>query len=199
MITHTILLCALLASPLPFWESKPAHDWTDLEISTMLRDSPWARAALAQGIAPQPGIQTYLASALPIQEAEAEVRRRRQIRNRPAGPPETDEYLEFLKQQKGDSIVLTVNFPDPIQLSNAAEATRMEEECFLKIGRKKYKMTGHFPPTPEDPYLRLVFPRAIGPKDKIVEFDLYLPGAPGPYRIAEYVIKELIYKGKLQI
>jgi hypothetical protein len=199
MTTHIILLFALLASPRPFWESKPAHDWTDLEISTMLHDSPWARPAVAQGIVSNPGIQTYLSSALPIQEAEAEVRRRRQIRNRPTGPVETDEYLEFLKLQKGDSIVLTVNFPDPIQLSNAAEATRMEEECFLKIGRKKYKMTGHFPPTPDDPYLRLVFPRVIGPKDKILEFDLYLPGAPDPYRVAEYVIKELIYKGKLQI
>jgi hypothetical protein len=165
----------------------------------MLHDSPWAHPAVAQGIVSQSGIQTYLSSALPIQEAEAEVGRRRQIRNRPTGPAETDEYLKFLKQQKGDTIVLTVNFPDPIQLSNAAEAHRMEEECFLKIGRKKYKMTGHFPPTPDDPYLRLVFPLAIGPKDKILEFDLYLPGAPDPYRIVEYVIKELIYKGKPQI
>jgi hypothetical protein len=200
MLTNaTIFLCALLAAPPPFWESKAPHDWTDLEIASLLHDSPWARAALSQGIARQPGIQTYLSSALPMQEAEAEVRRRRQIRNRPAGPVETDEYLEFLKQHQGESIVLTVFFPDPLQLADAKEAKRMEEESFMKIGRKKYKMTGHFPPTPDDPYLRLVFPRQLGPKDKTVEFDLYLPGAPDPYRIAEYVIKELMYKGKLEI
>jgi hypothetical protein len=199
MTTLTLLLCALLAAPPPFWESKAPHDWTDLEISGLLNDSPWARAALAQGILSQQGIPTYLSSALPMQEAEAEIKRRRQIRNRPAGPAETDDYLEYLKQHKADSIVLTVLFPDPLQLANANEAKRMEEECFLKIGRKKYKMTGHFPPTPADPYLRLVFPRQIGPKDKTIEFDLYLPGVPDSYRIAEYVIKEMMYRGKLEI
>ena len=198
-MTHIVLLCALLAAPPPFWESKAVHDWTDLEITSLLHDSPWARAALSQGIARQPGIQTYLASALPIQKAEAELKRRRQIRNRPAGPAETDESLEFLKQHQGESIVLTVFFPAPVQLADAKEAKRMEEESFMKIGRKKYKMSGHFPPTPDDPYLRLVFPRQLGPKDKTIEFDLYLPGASDPYRIAEYVIKELMYKGKLEI
>jgi hypothetical protein len=197
MITRLLLLCALLAVPPPFWEPKPPHDWTDLEITGLLNDSPWARAALSQGIARQPGIQTYLASALPVQEAEAELKRRRQIRNRPAGPAETEEYLEYLKQHQNESIVLTVFFP--VQLSDAKEAKRMEEESFMKIGRKKYKMTGHFPPTPDDPYLRLVFSRQLGPKDKTIEFDLYLPGTPDPYRIAEYVIKEMMYKGKLEI
>jgi hypothetical protein len=199
MTNAAILVCALLAAPAPFWESKAPHDWTDMEIAGLMNDSPWARAAIAQGILRQPGVQTYLSSALPMQEAEAEARRRRQLRNRPAGPAETDDYLEFLNQHKGESIVLTVSFPDPMQLADAKEAKRMEEECFLKIGRKKYKMTGHFPPTPDDPYLRLVFPRQLGPKDKTLEFDLYLPGAPDPYRIAEYVIKELTYKGKLEI
>ena len=52
---------------------------------------------------------------------------------------------------------------------------------------------------PADPYLRLVFPRQIGPKDKTIEFDLYLPGVPDSYRIAEYVIKEMMYRGKLEI
>ena len=109
------------------------------------------------------------------------------------------DVVEFLRQHQGESIVLTVFFPAPVQLADAKEAKRMEEESFMKIGRKKYKMTGHFPPTPDDPYLRLVFPRQLGPKDKTIEFDLYLPGAPDPYRIAEYAAKELMYKGKLEI
>ena len=194
-----VLLCALLAATPSFWESKAPRDWTDLELNSLLNDSPWARAALSQGILSQPGIQTYLASARPMQEAEAELRRRRQIRNRPTGPLETDEFLDFLKQHQPESIVLTVLFPHPLQLADAKEAKRLEEESFMKIGRRKYKMTGHFPPTPDDPYLRLVFPRQLGPKDKTIEFDLYLPATPDPYRIVEYVIKELTYKGKLEI
>jgi hypothetical protein len=192
------LCCALLIAS-PFWESKTPHDWSDAELSQMLNDSPWARAAVAEGIGQQPGVETYLSSALPMQEAEQEVMRRRRLRNRQTEPIETSEYREFLKQKKGESIVLTILFPDPSQLENGKESKRMEEESFMKIGRKKYKMTGHFPPVPDDPFLRLVFPRAVGPKDKIVEFDLYLPGVTEPYRTAEYDIKEMMYRGKFEM
>ncbi len=192
-----ILLCALLAAP--FWESKPAHDWTEAELSEALHSSPWAQAATAETILRSPGVQTYLSSALPMQEAEAEVRRRREIRDRPTGPVETDEYREYLKAQKEKPIVLTILFPNPQALADGVESKRMEEDCVMKIGRKKYKMTGHFPPVPDDPYLRLVFPRAIGPKDKVVEFDLYLPGVPDPFRTVEYLIKDMVYKGKLEL
>jgi len=71
----------------------------------------------------------------------------------------------------------------------------MEEESILKVGKKKYQMTGHFPPTPADPYLRLVFPRPIGPNDKSLVFELYLPGVGNTYRTVEFRIKELGYKG----
>jgi hypothetical protein len=183
----------------PFWESKAPHDWSDVELSQMLNDSPWAQAAVTQGIVQQPGIETFLSSALPMQEAEAEVMRRRRIRNRQTEPLETSEYREFLKQKKGESIVLTILFPDPSQLADAKESKRMEEESVMKIGRKKYKMTGHFPPAPDDPFLRLVFPRVVGPKDKMVEFDLYLPGVTEPYRTVEYPIKDMMYRGKLEM
>jgi hypothetical protein len=165
----------------------------------MLNDSPWAQGAAAHGIVPQAGVETYLSSALPMQEAEAESRRRRQIRNRQAEPLETTEYREFLKQKNGESIVLTIRVPDSNSLADGKEARRMEEESVMKIGRKKYKMTGHFPPAPDDPFLRLVFPRVVGPKDKIVEFDLYLPGVTEPYRTVEYAIKDMMYHGKLEM
>jgi hypothetical protein len=183
----------------PFWESKPAHDWTEAELSTMLYNSPWGQPATSEGVLRQPGVETYLSSALPIEEAEAEVRRREQIRNRPTGPAETDEYREYLKEQKEKPIVLTIRFPNAIALTDAAESKRMEKECFMKVGRKKYKMTGHFPPAPDDPYLRIVFPRAIGPKDKTVEFDLYLPGVADSYRTVQYLLKDMVYKGKLEL
>ena len=188
-----VLLWALLAAP--FWESKAPREWTDRELIEMLSNSPWARAATAEGIVRAPGVQTYLASALPMQEAEAEaIRRGRMILS-----PESEDFRQFLKKRTGESIVLTVAFPNPDKLADDREAKRMEEECVMKVGRKKYKMTGHFPPAPSDPYLRLVFPRAVGPADKIVEFDLYLPGASPPYRTAEYVVKELTWRGKLEL
>src|SRR5579862_7086936 len=194
-----IPLCCALMMVSPFWESKAPRAWSDVELSQMLNDSPWAQAAVAQGIVPQPGVETFLSSALPMQEAEAEVMRRRRIRNRQTEPLETSEYREFLKQKKGESIVLTILFPDPSQLADGKESKRMEEECVMKIGRKKYKMTGHFPPAPDDPFLRLVFPRVVGAKDKIVEFDLYLPGVTEPYRTAEYDIKGMFYRGRFEM
>jgi hypothetical protein len=192
-----VLLWAFFAAP--FWESKAPHDWTAAELSEALNSSPWAQPATSETILRPPGVQTYLSSAAPIEEAEAEIRRRDQIRNRPAELAETDEFREFLKSQKEKPIVLTIYFPDLTALAAGPEAKRMEEECIMKIGRKKYKMTGHFPPAPGDPYLRLVFPRVVGPKDKILQFDLYLPGIGDPFRTVEYLIKDMVYKGKLEI
>ena len=42
----------------------------------MLSNSPWARPATAEGAVRLPDVQTYLGSALPMQEAEAEAIRR---------------------------------------------------------------------------------------------------------------------------
>lgn len=191
------VLCALLAAA-PFWEAKAPRDWSDAEVSELLHGSPWAQSATSEGILSQPGVPTWLSSALPIEEAEAEALRRLLFRKHLERQAEIDEYHAYLKEQKEKPIVLTVSLPDPLALANAAESRRMEEECFLKVGRKKYKMTGHFPPTPDDPYLRLVFPRTIGPKDKNLEFDLYLPGVTNPYRTVEYQLKEMVFKGKLE-
>ena len=68
-------------------------------------------------------------------------------------------------------------FPACAVLAGPREVKRMKEESFLRVGRKGYKMTGHFPPTPADPYLRLIYPREIGPNDKSLVFELYLPVA----------------------
>ena len=73
----------------------------------------------------------------------------------------------------------------------------MEEQTRMVIGRKTYKIVGHFPPTQADPVLRLVFPRVAQPTDKSVMFRLYLPGLPFPDRETEFRIKDLLYHGKL--
>ena len=69
----------------------------------------------------------------------------------------------------------------------------------MRIGRKKYKMTGHFPPSAGDPYLRLAFPRVATAADKSVTFDLYVPGVSMGARSAEFSIKDMIVKGKLEM
>ena len=73
----------------------------------------------------------------------------------------------------------------------------MESQTVMVIGRKTYQMVGHFPPTPSDPVLRLVFPREAQASDKKIVFRLYVPGVDFPEREAEFEVKELLYHGKL--
>jgi hypothetical protein len=84
-------------------------------------------------------------------------------------------------------------------MSNGDETRQMEKDCVMKVGRKKYKMTGHFPPSPRDSYLRLIFPRVAVDSDKEIVFELYVPGAMPPYREAYFKVRDLYYKGKLEM
>jgi hypothetical protein len=67
------------------------------------------------------------------------------------------------------------------------------------VGRKKFKMTGNFPPTERDPYLRIAFPREVQASDKTVTFELYVPGATPPYRSVEFKVKDMMVNGKLEM
>jgi len=78
---------------------------------------------------------------------------------------------------------------------DAADVQRMDQESFLKAGKKKWKLLGHFPPTPRDPWLRLVFPREVTAKDKSVEFEIYVPGLSSPYRQVAFALKDLLFNG----
>lgn len=182
------LWLALLAAP--FWETRPPREWSEEQLQRMLSDSPWAQRV------DRIGKVVYLATASPMREAERELARRQAKRKNAEPDP---EYSDFLAEDQGRHIVLAVAYPDPRPLAEAAEAKRMEEESILKIGRKKIHMTGHFPPTSSDPYLRMVFPREIGPNDKSLVFELYLPGSGGTYGMAEFRLKELIYQGKPEL
>src|ERR1035441_5857747 len=61
----------------PFWEAKPPERWTAKEIEEIRQDSPWA-----QRVGPDPKIVIYLATATPIEEAEAERRVGKEGRSR---------------------------------------------------------------------------------------------------------------------
>ena len=82
-------------------------------------------------------------------------------------------------------------------LGKAEEERKMENESAMLIGGKSYKIMGYFPPTPSDPVLRLVFPREVHLSDKRVVFRLYVPGVDFPEREVEFIVKDMIYHGKL--
>ena len=179
----------LLMLVVPFWETKPAEQWTDEEIQTVLESSPWVGTA-----GTDPGIRVYLATAAPIEQAEAELRSRIK---KPLAEPDPD-YLDYLREHRDDAFVLAIPYPT-VAPAGAEESQRLDQETEMKIGRKKYKILGHFPPTPSDPVLRLVFPRAVKATDKMVEFNLYLPGLPFPERDVTFFVKDLMYHGNLEM
>jgi len=172
----------------PFWEAKPPERWSDREIEAIRTDSPWAVS-----VGPEPKVLVYLASARPVEDAEEEARLR--IRN-PLANPDPD-YLDYLRENGDKHFVLAVPDVTLSRLAKTGEEKAIEENTEMVIGRKSYKIIGHFPPTESDPVLRLVFPREAQATDKSVVFHLYLPGLPFPHRETEFRMKDLMYHGKL--
>jgi len=197
------LLAMLLMLSASFWETKAPADWTDDELLRMFTNSPWAQMVGAAVQAESHGseAQVYLATAGPMQEAEKE-RQRRYVRkgNRPVEESPMDiEYRLWMEDNHATQIVLAVRIPRTKDFDDAGQTKRLEEESIMRVGRKKYKMTGHFPPTQNDVYLRMAFPKQVSEGDKSIEFDLYLPGLTPPYRTVEFRVKDMIVKGKLEL
>jgi len=136
----------------------------------------------------------YFATAAPIEEAEGELRLRTKSALREPDP----DYLTYLSENRDRHFVLAIQY-DNVALEKAEESRKLEAESVMVIGRKTYKMVGHFPPTPSDPVLRLVFSREVQPTDKKVVFRIYVPGVAFPEREAEFQVKELLYHGKLEM
>lgn len=172
----------------PFWETKPPEKWTDLEIDTLLTNSPWA-----QSTGPAPEVLVYLATAPPIEDAESELRLRRKD---PLPEPDPD-YASYISEHHDHSIVLAIPYRPWNGLGKPEELHSLEEESVMILGRKTYNIIGYFPPMRSDPVLRLVFPREVQPTDKVVVFRLYLAGISFPEREVQFRIKDLMYHGKL--
>lgn len=188
----------MLLSAAPFWESAPPQDWTEEQIIGFFGNSPWCQPAEAsQG----PGVTTFLATAKPVQDAERELRRRR-LKKLPTGDfpqdPAWDEYQEFLSRDAAKYIVLAVMIPASAT-QDASEMALMENSSVLKLGKQKIKMSGYFPPSPTDPYTRLIFPRVGADSAKELLFDLFIPGTGTPYRSVYYPRKNLTYRGNLEM
>ncbi|MGH9558353.1 MAG: hypothetical protein ACRD30_03870 [Bryobacteraceae bacterium] len=178
----------------PFWQTKAPADWTLDELKQLLTDSPWAQMVSAPDGSMAPAVQVYFATAPPIEQAE---RQWDSKKPRKTEPPE--DYLTWLNENRANEIVVAVAVGGSAAFSDEREIREMEKDCVMRVGRKKYKIDGHFPPSPDDPYLRLAFPRAVKAADKTVSFDFYLPGVAIPFREAEFQVKDMIVDGKLEM
>jgi len=187
------LVPLLLMLAQPFWELRPPEQWTAAEIDQIRHGSPWA-----QGVGRVAPVTVYLATALPIEHAEGELRLRFK-KNRATMPEPDPDYVEYLRDHRSEAFVLAVTYPPLPNFGKAGEDKVMEDETSLVIGRKEHKILGYFPPTPSDPVLRLIFPRAAKPTDKQLVFRLYLPGLNFPEREAVFQVKDLTYQGKLEM
>jgi hypothetical protein len=198
-----LLVFLLLLFAEPFWQAKPPMDWSEDELLRLLTNSPWAELVTGPGQnVPAPAVQVYLATAAPMEQAERERDRRYRVKQPNPSPEATalaEEYQAWLKENRTTQIVVAVRMTGNAAFFDQKEVQRMEDESVMQVGRKKFKMTGHFPPSAADPYVRLAFPRQVQPGDKSVIFDLYLPGVPIPYREAEFSVKQMTLNGKLEL
>lgn len=197
-----LLLPVVLFFAGPFWETKAPAQWTDVEVASLMFDSPWAKPAVAAGKNVPSPVQTYLATAGPVYTAEQERTRRARAKHPDAELTEEDamaqEYRDWLESNRATQIVLAVQVGNTKAFSEEKEVSRMEDECIMRVGRKKVKITGHFPPTPGDPYLRLAFPRQEIP-GAMLTFELYLPGVSIPYRTVQFKLADMQVGGKLEL
>jgi hypothetical protein len=208
----TWLAIALLLLVDPFWQVKAPMDWTDAELAQFLADSPWAQMSAQPGKSSvgknagsvQP-IQVYLATAGPVVKALAERDRRGELR-RPgitkalADDPLSEERAVWFSDNREKHIIVAARVGNNDAFSKEAETRRLEQDSAMDTGHGRVKLSAYFPPTSTDPHLYFAFPRElVSPTDKVVSFELYLPGAPGPYRTLQFKVKDLLIDGKPEL
>lgn len=203
------LIVALWLFADPFWIEKAPRDWTPEELASLASASPWGQMVPTPIGGVFPPVQMFLATAGPIQDAEAEAQRRAAIRRPPGEEPEFDPFAEEYRlwlEEFGDShVILAVRISDQSAYFDGEELERFEEESTMRLGGRKVQMTGYFPPWSRDPYLRVAFPKDLNRLDlddldgEKLEFDLYLPGISGPFREADFRLEDMLVDGELEM
>lgn len=186
---HALVALLFFLGP-PFWEIKPPEKWTDREIETVMNASPWV-----ESVGPDPAVQVYLATAMPLELADSELR----ARSKRPMPMLDPDYLDYIRENREQAFVLAISYVKLGPVGRAEENHRMEQDSEMTIGKKGYKILGYFPPTTADPVLRLIFPRAVKAGDKEVTFKLYVPGAAFPEREVTFRVKDLVFHGKIEM
>lgn len=187
----SLLMAVLFFLQTPFWESKAPEDWSDAEIESLMTESPWGGTTLPGKVA------VFIASARPLRQAEEQVFLRRD-RKSEARVEDDEDYRSYIRQNPDKHIVIAARVPLHIDFANEKEVKRMEKECFLRVGKQKLRSVGYFPPTPGDPYLRILFPRVALTGLKFLSVGLYLPGVHKPFQDLEFLVKDLRVRGQVE-
>jgi hypothetical protein len=177
----------------PFWETKPAAEWSAGEVKQMFRASPWAQvAAPMSDTGGEKDVYVYLGSASPMRDAEEQ----RWKFEKKESDSVADEYRTWMTANAGKFIVLAVEAPRSLEFSEAGEVEAMKKDTTLHVDRRRYKLAMYFPPSSSDNRLRFAFPREISAKDKKLRFEFYVPSVRGQFREAEFNLIDLKYKGQ---
>ncbi|MEO8097635.1 MAG: hypothetical protein ABI811_08025 [Acidobacteriota bacterium] len=196
------LIISLLLLAAPFWQAKAPAEWTDAEVSDMFANSPWALRIGAPDVRTTgPTVPAYLATAGPIQVAERERERRgrAKAKGKAEFDPFAEEYRAWLEDNSKSQIILAVRVGNNKAFNDSKELTELEKNSVMRVGRRKIPMTGYFPPSSGDPFLRMAFPREVVLSDKTVRFEIYLPGIGAPFRTVEVKLDTLVVDGKLEL
>src|SRR5262245_66687411 len=96
---HALLPLLFFLAP-PFWDVRPPEQWSDAEIQEIRTRSPWAQS-LTMGTP----VTAFLATALPVEHAEAELRLRTKKNPHPLPEPDPD-YVDYLREHRDEALVL---------------------------------------------------------------------------------------------
>ncbi len=195
-----LLMLALLVAG-AFWEDKAPAQWTDVEIANFLSDSPWAQivGSPAKGM-PAPPVQVYLDTPTAVAAEKEKARRAKaRLKTEPEEDPLAEEFQVWMEDNAKSNIVLVVKIGQNQGFQNGGEVRKMENDSYMQVGKTKYKMTGHFPPSKSDPYLRLAFPRQEMGEEKLLTFSIYVPGLTIPFREVTFRLKDMVRGGKLEL
>ena len=188
----------VLLAATPFWQEQPVAEWNDIQLAQFLNDSPWAHPATTTGKVQGPPLQTYLASGHLAEQAVTERARRVALRRKQT--PEdalAEEYHAWFEDNRGSQVILAIRVGTPTGFSEEAEIRRMQDNSAMRSGKVKVKMSSYFPPTANDPYVRMAFPREIiTAGEKFLNFELYLPGIAGAFRTVEFTVQDVSVDGK---
>ena len=188
----------LFLAAVPFWQEKAPAEWTDIQIAQFLNDSPWAHPAkAAAGKVVGLPVQAYLASSKMAEQAEKERNRRATLRRKTEETPLAEEYRLWFEDNRKENVILAVRVGNNTGFSEESEVRHMEEDSAMRSGHAKVKMSSYFPPTASDPYVRFAFPRSVVQRQETsLDFDLYLPGVPSPFRTVLFIVGDLMVDGK---
>jgi hypothetical protein len=192
----TAALLLFLAAAQAFWQARPPADWTRTEAQSLLRQSPWAAQAVTESKMAAAGVPVLLLTALPVRQALQRIDETNMEPTLGDREAELPEWRVLLRDQSPEYIALGVELPDPASADEARESAEMQKQTSLRIGKRRIRPHTVFPAGPRTPWTIFVFPRPVGPAEKVLRFELFIPGPGNPFRAVEFKTAALDYQGR---